>query len=352
MAAGHDALRLAVRPRRRSGPSPAVARAACTIAQAIRWVKQSFLPAALSVLAPGVEHVDGEGAEAGGGGDRAALVHEAHQRGRRAADRHDARRPGGAGGARARRCPRRALSTSSLVTRPRGPVPSTESRSTPSALAIASRDRSGVGGAVAGPRVLRSAGRAPSVGCGRRAPRRPPGAPAPAAMRQRTRPDRDRRVRLARGSRRPCPATGRAPRRRPCRWRSPRAGRRRRRRRRPRLPLEHRALGDRIAHLREGDVHELGLGGVRFGGLGLAAARRRRSSPSTSISPSTAPTGDRRVRLGEDLDERAGGGAGTSASTLSVETSTSGSSASPVADLLQPLEDRAFGDRLAHLGHR
>ena len=46
-------------------------------------------------------------------------------------------------------------------------------------------------------------------------------------------------------------------------------------------------------------------------------------------------------------------GAGTSASTLSVETSTSVSpSSKPLALLLVPLEHGALGDRLAHLGHR
>ena len=45
-------------------------------------------------------------------------------------------------------------------------------------------------------------------------------------------------------------------------------------------------------------------------------------------------------------------GEGISASTLSVEISKSGSSLSTrVADLLDPADDRAFRDRLAHLGH-
>ncbi len=89
---------------------------ACTIAQAIRWVNESFLPAALSCARWAASSSTGEGAEAGGGGDRAALVHEAGEGG------------GGARGSARRRPGRRrawplsssAASTSALVTRPRG----------------------------------------------------------------------------------------------------------------------------------------------------------------------------------------------------------------------------------------
>ena len=81
------------------------------------------------------------------------------------------------------------------------------------------------------------------------------------------------------------------------------------------------------------------------GAVGAAGRRRPRrcTAPTSTVSPSgtlisvsTPATGD-----------------GTSVSTLSVDTSNSGSSARrPVADLLEPLGDRSLGDRLTELGHR
>ena len=148
-----------------------------------------LLAGALEVLAPGVEHVHRERAEAGGGGDRAALVHEARERGGRAADRPQL----GAGAARCAGAPLPSIaaSTSSLVTRPRGPLPSTESMSMPSALAM----RAAIGVALAAP-LPAGAGAAAAGASGSAAGCTACGAPAPAAMRHSTLPDRDGRVRL------------------------------------------------------------------------------------------------------------------------------------------------------------
>ena len=65
--------------------------AAWTIAQATRWVKETFTPRSLSDavhrLALGVEGVDGDRAEGGRGGYRKALVHRLGKHRRRAAQR-------------------------------------------------------------------------------------------------------------------------------------------------------------------------------------------------------------------------------------------------------------------------
>src|SRR5918998_5420651 len=58
------------------------------------------LPGRLQLLASGVEHVDRNGAVAGGGGDGAALVHEAGEHGGGAADGPEL--GGGGGGGRSR----------------------------------------------------------------------------------------------------------------------------------------------------------------------------------------------------------------------------------------------------------
>ena len=73
---------------------------------------------------------------------------------------------------------------------------------------------------------------------------------------------------------------------------------------------------------------------------------------STSISPSTAPTCDRRSGSTRILDERSGGRSGHLGVDLvgrHLHQRLVGLDA--VADLLQPLEHRAFGDRLPHRGH-
>jgi len=82
-----------------------------------------------------------------------------------------------------------------------------------------------------------------------------------------------------------------------------------------------------------------------FAGAGrapLAAVMRASTSPTWTVSPAWA-------RISASVPAV---GAGISASTLSVETSTIGSSSvNGVARRLRPLEDRALGDRLAHRRH-
>ena len=77
----------------------------------------------------------------------------------------------------------------------------------------------------------------------------------------------------------------------------------------------------------------------------------RRGAVRGAISASTAPTSTVSPSAAWIFTTVPRAGAGTSASTLSVEISTSVSSASiVVALLLVPLEDRALGHRLAHRG--
>ena len=133
---------------------------------------------------------------------------------------------------------------------------------------------------------------------------------------------------------RSCRPRARAPRRRPCRSRSRRSSRRPR----PASPgcLGHSridALGDRLAHLRHDDVDGVspaaassaaGALGARgaVGGRGAVRARSRRARrrPST-VSPSAAWI----------FTTVPAAGAGTSASTLSVEISTRVSSSATVS---------------------
>ena len=173
----------------------------------------------------------------------------------------------------------------------------------------------------------------------------------------------------------------RAARRRPCRWRSPR-GPGRARPLSPTFfePLEHGALGDRLAHLGHGDVDDLAVAAtasVAFAAwplLGVGAVlglldrglvgrrrRRRRVPAAAAVGRAAVRARSRRARSRRARSRPAGRGSrsgsrwpgeGTSVSTLSVETSTipsSSSTASP--DLLEPLEDRSLGHRFAHLGH-
>ena len=223
---------------------------------------------------------------------------------------------------RARRCPATAASTSSLVTRPRGPVPVHASRSSPCARRCAprrawrSRRRCRRGSGAGSPRPARASG-CRAVGA----------APAPAAIRHSTVPDGDRLVRLDQDL-------------------GDRAGDGRGqlgvdlvggdldervvdcdRVAHLHAPLEHRALGDRVAHLREGDVDELAVL-LRRRLLGAAGrGRRGRRRPPRSRRAPSPPGRSRRPRRGSWSSVPAAG-AGTSASTLSVEISTSGSSAS------------------------
>ena len=155
------------------------------------------------------------------------------------------------------------------------------------------------------------------------------GRAGPGAMRHSDRSRRRRCRRARRGARRSCRPRARAARRRPCRSRSRRAGRRCDGVADLDQPLEHGALGDRVAHLREGDVDELGL--LRrpaSGAAGRPGCRAVGASPSTAISPSTAPTATVSSGSARILVSVPAAGEGTSVSTLSVETSTIGSSAS------------------------
>ena len=89
------------------------------------------------------------------------------------------------------------------------------------------------------------------------------------------------------------------------------------------------------------------------------APAARRGGPATPPGSSPrSPRGARRpgpsrLRARRSRDSTPAWGAGTSESTLSVDTSNSGSSASILlADLLEPASDRALGDGLTELRHR
>ena len=349
-------------PRRSEWPITGKSRAAWTIAQAIRWVNESFLPAALSSLRRASSTSTGQRAEARGGGDRAALVHEAGERGRRAADRLELgrRRSGGArrragravaldrararppwSPARAGRCPRRRRRRS------RGRSPSAR----PPGWRSRRRCRAAAAGAVACGRL---GGRLPA-GRARR------GAVAPAAIRQRTVPTATVSSASARISV-SVPATGEGS-------------------SASTLSVEistsvsstATASPDLLRHsstvpsatespisgkaTSTSSASALGLGRRRrpSGAVGARPRLGRRAAvrlASTSISPSAAPTctvssGSTRI-----FDERARGGRGHLGVDLvggDLDQRLVGVDA--VAHLLQPLEDRALGDRLAHLGH-
>ena len=122
-------------------------------------------------------------------------------------------------------------------------------------------------------------------------------------------------------------------------------------------PLEHDALGDRLAHRRHDDVDGLG---------GAASAGAAGSSPPASwlcaaagaeplagaISASTAPTPIVSPSAACSLTTVPAIGAGTSASTLSVEISTSVSSAETESpSVLVPFQHGALADRVTHRRH-
>ena len=282
----------------------------------------------------------GERAEARGGRDRAALVHEAGERGGRAADRLGLGAAGaGAAGAGAAaplpataashvllgHAPARAAARDRIRRRRRGRWPC--------GRPPGSRWR----------RRCRAAPAAGLVGRGlRRRRRRPaaaPAAPGVAAIRQsdacppaRSRPACTRISAIV-------PPRARAPRRRPCRWRSPRAASSTA----TVSPDLHRATRAPCPRPRSrpsrGRPRPRARAAPRPARASVARCRRRRcrrsrdaaarpSPPFTSISPSTVPPArSRRARRGSCASVPAAG-EGTSASTLSVDTSTSGSSAS------------------------
>ena len=97
-----------------------------------------------------------------------------------------------------------------------------------------------------------------------------------------------------------------------------------------------------------------GRGGGGRRGLGAAGAGGGGGAPAASeITASRAPTSTVSPSATRISETTPAAGAGTSESTLSVDTSNNGSSAATLfADLLEPARDRAFGDGLTELRHR
>ena len=257
--------------------------------------------------------------------------------------------PAGASGAAAP-LPSSAPSTSSFVTRPRGPVPLIESRSTPSAPAM----RAAIGVALAAPFPavgVESARLAAAAGCTGPFPA-DAGRPSPAAMRHRTVPT----ATVESGSTRSSaivPATGEGT-------------------SASTLSVEISTSGSSTATASPGltfhsstvpSATESPISGKATStssasaasgsaASGLAGPGATGPSPSTSISPSTAPTATVESGLGGDLGQRSGGWSGHLGVDLvgrDLDQRLVGLDA--VADLLQPPKDGAFGDRLPHLGH-
>ena len=296
-----------------------------------------LLAGRLEVLAPRVEHVDGEGAEAGGGRDRATLVHEAHERGGWAADGRDL--GAGCGGRRRiaipfdRRedifldhAPARARALNRVEIDPLGAGDARGDRS-----CIARPVARGRGGAIGGRALVGALGRGlhGPAGCAR--------ARLDAAQ---DGSDRDRGIGLdqdlgdrarGRGGNLGVDLVGGDLYQRVV-DRNSIANRN--------LPLEHRALGHGIAHLGEGDFHEfVGLSGRRPVAVDLDLTQH-------------GPDRDGRVRFGQDLRERARGGGGQLGVDLvrgDLDERLLG--VHLVTHRFQPPEDRSFGNRLAHLGH-
>ena len=242
--------------------------------------------------------------------------------------------PSGAGGALGAPLPCTAASTSSLVTRPRGPLPCTVETSSPWALAT----RAATGVAAPGAPGAAAAGTGAEVGsaAGATGPPAAGAAPAPAAMRQSVVPTATVSSACTRISR-SVPATGEGSSAStlsveistrmsstatasPTRFRHsstvPSA---------TESPISGKATSTSSPSLSPPAPFPLaaaGAGSPPAGGGGAAP---------TSISPSGAPTwtvwsGSTRIRTSVP-----DAGAGTSASTLSVDTSTIGSSALTVS---------------------
>ena len=129
-------------------------------------------------------------------------------------------------------------------------------------------------------------------------------------------------------------------------------------------PLEDRALGDRLAARGRDDVDDLAGGAsvpsargaapsrlaVGRGAGGASPAPAGAAPFAAAISASTAPTVTVSPSAAWIFTTVPLAGEGTSASTLSVEISTSDLvGLDGVALLLVPLEDGALGHRLAHL---
>ena len=317
-------------------------------------MREGELPAArLQLLAAGVEHVDRQGAEARGRGDRAALVHELDERRRGAADRRTSAPPAGGappggGGTGGAPLPSIAASTSSFVTRPRGPLPLTAPRSSPWALAM--RAATGVAlppfpadGARRGRRrsavladgSIGAAASAAGAGAGSDAAEHRAHLHGLVGLDEDLgdRPGHRRGhlgVDLVGGDldQHVVDRDGVA---------------------RLHAPLEHGALGHGVAHLGEGDVDRLGLLGRRP----TVAGRGCRSVSTHLDLAQRRPHLHGLVGLGKDLRQRASGGrrhlgvdlVGGHLDQWLVRLNA-------IADLLQPLENGPLGDRFAHLGHR
>ena len=299
-----------------TGMSPA----ALTTAHAIRWVKESRLPAVLSALrrasrtstervrklvAVGIDLLSSMKLTSVAAGPRIGLTWAS------------------AGAGAGAPLPSSAASTSSFSTRPRGPDPRTEFRSTPSAVAM----RAAIGVALAAPLPsvagARSGARRSSAGCAGGCTG-PSGASAPAAIRHRMLPTETVASASARISA-IVPAAGEGT-------------------SASTLSVEISTSGSSTATASPTatfhsstvpSATESPISGKATstssseGGSGASSVSvGAGASPLTSISPRTAPTetvesGAARIFLSVPA-----AGAGTSASTLSVETSTSGSSAS------------------------
>ena len=290
--------------------------------------ERELAAARLHVSAPRVQHVHGHGAEAGGRRYRAALVHEAHERGRGAADRGGVGfgRGGGRGGASVALHGRQHV----LLGHPTAWARATDDAQVePVRIRHARGDGSGVF-AVARRRrrLLDRPGRRlglrlhRAVSGGRRRARRPRRSGTGSSPRKPSR-------RAGRGSPSPSRPRVRAPRRPPCRWRSPRGGRRRppcrparpsSRARSPRPPNRP-SRGRRRPRARRCRPRP------RRGQAGSRPPRPGARRSSRSLRGRRPPERASPARPGSSPDVPAAG-AGTSASTLSVEISTSGSSAS------------------------
>ena len=119
-------------------------------------------------------------------------------------------------------------------------------------------------------------------------------------------------------------------------------------------PLEHGALRHRVAHLRERDVDGLAASAaLRLAGCGRLVRRRRGGSVAVGLYLAEhASHLNRLIGFRGDVYKRSGHGRrnlGVDLVGRDLDQRLVG--LDPVADLLQPTQDRAFGNRLPHLGH-
>ena len=155
-----------------------------------------------------------------------------------------------------------------------------------------------------------------------------------------------------RGSPRSSRRRARGPRRPPCRWRSRPAGRRRPPRR-PTFTRHSRIVPSATESPISGKVTSTvsppassasGAGSSAAAGAAAVAVRFYLAEHSSHLN--------RLIGLGEDLYKRPGGWSGNlGVDLVGGDLDERLVRLHAVADLLQPAEDRALGDRLAHLGH-